>query len=219
MSNNVLMVGGTSSISEGISQELENMGYTIECSTYRNLEKIENSSRNWEKLDLYDLNSVKNFISTQSGKKYSKIVFVIANSASTLDGSLNLDIPALKTFFGDFIVNYMFLMKELIANLKEDGSMIYISSVAANMPYKDVVYSTGKAVMQCYALDISTHLSKNQSICAISTGTIYESEAYYTHSNDWLIENKDRLTSKKDIANLVDKSDLTYNGKVIKLGI
>ena len=216
--NNVLIIGGTNKTADNIAFELEKQGYTIECMTYRDEEKIINQNRQWEYLDLFDEKSVEKFLESQKNKKYNKIILTIANSASAPDLSLDFDKLDLKKFYGTFCVNYIFLIKGLLKNIADYGSMIYISSIATQINYRDAIYSSGKALIQCYILSLKDFLKEGQSICSISPGTILNSTAYNRlpegHHNRL---NSHLLASPKGISELIINSGL-YNGQNIKIG-
>lgn len=217
MNNNVLIIGGTASICDKIVKSFEDNGYSIDLMTYRQKEKI-NSTHEWRYLDINDFNSIETFLKSIEGKEYKKILLTPASSASHKN-IIDTSREDLVRFYGNFFVNYMILVKELLNNLSVDGEIIYISSIAANVPNNDVNYATGKGAMQTFIRSMSTKVTGSQAIYSISPGLIYDTPAF--NHNDPRNYNNDvsRLATKEGIAEIILNGGAEKNGKIIKIGL
>ena len=192
---NVLIIGGTSSLSKPIISKLENDGYQITAMTFRQVEKIyENYT--WIKLDLYDKHSLEMFFTFLPKTFYSKIIFL---SGSSLGKNYkDATDEEWVSFYKAFLINYIYLITNLTHLLDDDGQLIFISSIAANIPIQDAHYSAVKAGVEAFVRSASSQLSNNQSMFSISPTTITDS-------------------MREDIANLILNADNSYNGKTIDI--
>jgi NAD(P)-dependent dehydrogenase (short-subunit alcohol dehydrogenase family) len=215
--NNVLIIGGTASISNKIVEEFENNLYSVDLMTYRQKEKI-NATHNWEYLDLNDYESVKLFLNKISGNKYKKIILMPASSAS-YKNIADTDREDLVNFYGNFFVNYMILVRELVKNLSEDGQIAYISSIAANVPIDDVNYATGKGAMQTFIRSMSTKIKNGQAIFSVAPGLIYDTPAFYHNDPANYGGDISRLAKKEEIAQIILNATPEKNGQIIKIGL
>lgn len=217
MNNNILIIGGTASVCDGIVKFFEKNMYSIDLMTYRQKEKID-KIHEWIYLDINNYDSIQLFLKKILNKTYKKIILTPATSASNKD-IMDTNREELVNFYGNFFVNYMILVKELLKNLSEDGEMVYISSIAANVPNNDVNYATGKGAMQTFIRSLSTKVDKNKSVYSISPGLIYDTPAF--NHNDPKNYNNDisKLATKEGIASIIINSDFKKNGKIIKIGL
>jgi short-subunit dehydrogenase len=209
---NALIIGGTNKTAINVSKELENNGYSIDCITYRNQEKITKDFNTWVHLDLFSTRTLELFLKNQSNKKYNKIVLFVSSSLPRINPSKN----ALKDFYGIFCVNYIELIEGLMKTLDEEGSMVFISSRAAEMGCKDPVYSSGKALIQNYIISLNNFLSDKQSAYSISPGTIFGSSSYESLPEGHR-DKIDGVTFPKEIADLILEAQKN-KGKVISVG-
>lgn len=210
---NAIVIGGTSSISKEIIESLEQNEYDIHIATFKNKEKIY-GSYNWFYLNLDDKKTVYDFLYVLNNKKFDKIILIPSSSASNKD-ILETDLKELSLFYSNFFCNYIFLIKELYKNLSNNGSMIYISSDAANFPNKDINYSTVKGAIQTFIMSLSTKSIDNQSIFSIAPGLIFDTPAHREHPEN---NKKDILlmTKKSQIIDIILKSNKFLNGKTIR---
>ena len=214
----VLIVGGTNKTAISVAKELQQNGYEIDTMTYRDKEKIVACPKDWSHLDLFDSYSIENFLKNQIGKKYNKIIFFISNSSKPYTKGLGFNTDSLKDFYGTFCVNYLILIKNLIQNLSDDGSIVYISSSSAETGATNITYSSAKALIQNYVLSLNNFLTDKQSACSILPTTIFESNFYNSLPEDSPIKlNNFNIVYPKDIANVINESYF-YKGKKIKLG-
>lgn len=213
---NVLLIGGTASISQEIIQTLEKNNFKIHTLTYRQKQKIY-GNYNWKSLNLENSDSVDSFIKEIKNEKFNKIILVSASSASHLD-ILATTRSSLNFFYGNFFSNYIFLIKELFLNLDEDGQMIYISSVAANRPVPDVNYSTLKGSIQVFIQSLSTKSKGGQAIFSIAPGLIYDTPAFYDNLKNNNIKKINNLATKEQISQIILNANKNQNGLTISIG-
>jgi NADP-dependent 3-hydroxy acid dehydrogenase YdfG len=208
----ILVIGGTSSITPAIINELALSGHTVDLMTFRQEQK-KYGEYNWVYLKLEDNDSVKNFIQSLPNSYYSKIIFTIGNSI----GESGVDIPEddLKIFYESFIFRTISIINQCIKSLKEDGHFVFISSVAANQPINDANYSAVKAAVQAFVKSLSTTIKPSQVAFSIAPGLIYDTQAFYESEYKWDI---DKLCTKEKIAKTIAEANLDTNGKVIEIG-
>jgi NADP-dependent 3-hydroxy acid dehydrogenase YdfG len=191
----VLIIGGTSSLAQPIISKLENNGYEIAAMTFRQVDKIYNNYT-WIKLDLYDKHSIEMFFTFLPKHFYSKIIFL---SGSGLGRSYkDVAEDEMISFYDAFLINYISLIMNLTHMLEFDGQIVFISSIAADIPIQDAHYSAVKAGVEAFVRSASSQLSDNQSMFSISPATITDS-------------------MREDIANLILDADTSYNGKTIDI--
>ena len=208
----VLVIGGTSSITPNIVNKLELNGYTIDLMTFRQPNK-EYGNYKWQYLNLEDISSVDNLLKIMPENYYSKILFVSGNSLGRFNGNVPYD--ELEKFYNAFLLRYNFLIKQSCKSLSEDGQIIYISSIAANVPILDADYSAAKAGVQAFVRSLSCSLKPNQSAFSISPGLIYGSRVFEEmgYSGD-----VSKLATIDQIASIIVDADKSYNGRVIVIG-
>ena len=215
---NALIIGGTNRTAINIAKELEINGYSIDCMTYRDEKKIVDSFKNWSYLDFYETDSVDKFLIEQVDKKYDKIIFLVSNSTWPSQINFNALRDGLRDFYGTFCVNYLLLVYRLISSLSDTGSIVFISSSAAETGCNDPVYSSGKALVQSYVISLNNFLNENQSAVSISPGTIFGSSFYESLPLDSPIRlNIDAMTYPEELAEVIINA-YNYKGKVVKVG-
>ena len=207
----VLIVGGTSCIAKEIIYELESKDYTIDLMTYRQESKIY-GNYNWVRLELEQEETVNNLIDLIKDKKYSKIIFLPGNSLGNHEA---VTYKRLEEFYQAFSLRYIFLIQEASKCLSDDGQIISISSIAANVPIRDAHYSAVKASVQAFVKSLSCLLKPDQSAFSISPGLIYDSIAFNQQNYDGDVS---KLATKQQIADIISNADKRHNGKVIEIG-
>ena len=215
---NVLIIGGTNKTAINIAHILESNNYSIDCMTYRYESNIINIDTTWEHLDIFEDKSVNLFLEKQNKKIYDKIILFISNSIKPYGEHLMFNDDDLKNFYGIFCVNYIKLINGLKNCISDDGSIIFISSSAAEMGCKDPVYSSGKALIQSYILSLNNFLNNSQSAFSISPGTIFGSNFFISLADDNPIKTDlECMTYPEELSKIIMYSHL-YKGRVIKAG-
>lgn len=214
----ILVIGGTNKTAINVSESLEKYGNEISLLTYRDIQKTTKKFKNWSYLDLYDSYSIELFLKEQENKKYDQIIFFISDSAKPYAKNLNFNSESLANFYGIFCVNYLILIKNLINNLSNNGSIIYISSSASETGAKNITYSSAKALIENYVLSLNNFLKDEQSAYAILPYTIFDSNFYNSLSEDNPIKLKNStIVYPKDIADIIVESSI-YKNKKVKIG-
>jgi NAD(P)-dependent dehydrogenase (short-subunit alcohol dehydrogenase family) len=208
----VLIVGGTSCIAKEIIEALESNQYKINLMTFRQQWKIY-GDYTWAYCDLEEVDSVNNLIDLIKKDKYSKMIFLPGNSLGPVVGEHSYE--QLEAFYNAFVFRYNFLIKEASKCLTEDGLIISISSIAANIAINDAHYSAVKAGVQAFVKSLSLKLRPNQSAFSISPGLIYNSTTFNRQKYTGDIS---ELATKDQIAKIIANADKSYNGKVIEIG-
>lgn len=217
----VLIIGGNSSICDGIITYLEQNKCVIDLLTYRSdmhKKNIKDHEKyNWKYLDLTNQANTENFILELPDNYYDIIVCVPTYESG---GRNPLETPReyLEIVFGKFIVNYMDLIRNLIfKKLKEDGQFTFISSESANAPTDMHDYAAAKSTIQSYVRSLSKKADK-KTIFVIATTGIYESLPYYQHGRDYYSFDLDRWVYKEQIAKIIVDATRKDNGNIFTLG-
>jgi|GEM_PF-2702232 len=217
----VLIIGGSSSICDGIVDYLEKNDHEIDLMTYRN-EQNKKNIKNFEKykwvhLDLLSQESTEKIIFELPDFYYDKIICVPTYPSGQRE-PLKTTRLFWEELFGKFIINYMDLIRNLIfKKLKNDGHFVFMSSEAANSITDMHDYSAAKATIQSYVRSLSKK-SKNKTIFVIATTGIYKSLSYYNHGEDYYKHDPDRWVMKEDIAKIIVEADKMDNGNIFTLG-
>jgi NADP-dependent 3-hydroxy acid dehydrogenase YdfG len=217
MSKKVLIIGGNATMCDGIITELEKNKYEIDLLTYYDSTKINNNNYKWKFLNLLDQDSTDSFINSLEDDYYDKIICTPTYWSGTNNPFVTTR-EYLNEVYGKFVINYMVLIRNLLKKITKDGHIIYISSIAANIPVDMVDYSAAKAVMQAYVSAISKKAKDNQVIYSIAPEMIYETIAFYHRDKDNFLEPIDKLIKKEQIAKVILNANLSYNGNVVIMG-
>jgi NADP-dependent 3-hydroxy acid dehydrogenase YdfG len=191
----VLIIGGTSSLAKPIISKLENQGYTIDLMTYRQEDK-KYEDYSWVYLDLENQQNVNEFIYRHHKNKYSKIIFLSGNSLGK--EIKQVDPRATSNYYQSYLINYVSIIISLLKYLDDEGQIIFISSIAANIPIQDAHYSAVKAGVEAFIRSLSIQLKENQSAFSIVPGTITD-------------------FTREQISSIIADSDKTYNGMSIDI--
>jgi len=188
---NILILGGTSHTMKILASY---NFYNIEDITYYNKNEIY-GKYDWTYLDMGDFSTIDLFLTKINDKKYSKIIFAIGNS---FVGDEN-NIEELVLFYKAYLINYIYLINNLIKNLKSNGQIIFISSIASEIPIQNAHYSAVKAGVEAFIRSKSISMKENQILYSISPSTISQEIA-------------------KQICQVIMFSNYTVSGKTIKVG-
>lgn len=217
--NNILIVGGTASFVKEIIDVSKEKKYNIDLMTYRNIDKT-NKDYNWVYLDIENRKSIDEFLNIIGNKKFDKIVITIGNTCCR--DIFNVTEEHVENFYKFFLINYIYIMKNLIKNLSENGVLISISSRAANRAIPDIYYSAAKAGVQSAARSLSLYVKDNQSIVSIAPSLIDQTQAMLETPKevleDWFAQGGDNLVTKMEIAELIFKLGKDQNGHIIDMG-
>lgn len=220
MNKKCLIVGGTASIAPYLINELNQNQYSVDL-TYSNIENFQNANKHedsnvsWFYLDFKNKESLDNLINKIPNSHYS--IVIILSMTTPGDFLENTD-KELRDFYGNYLVNNMLLGKYLLDKITDNGKIVYISSVAGNRPVPSINYSTLKGALQSFYMSLSTKVKPPQTVLTVIPGLIYDTPAFYRHNP--IVYNNDvsKLTTKKEIFDLILTSSSKDNGAVIRLG-
>lgn len=214
----ILVVGGTASFVKEFVEILDTSIYNIDLMTYRNSSKVD-KTHEWIFMDIESIDSVNNFLDKISNNIYDMILITIGNSMGknftdcTYEESLR--------FYNNYLVNYIFLVSELIKNLTDDGKIISISSVAAHKPIPDVHYSAVKAGVEAGLRSMSTHLKKQQCIVSIAPSLIDNTKAMLDLPkevlDDYFTKGGRPLITRMQVAEAILSVKSEMNGSIVEI--
>jgi NAD(P)-dependent dehydrogenase (short-subunit alcohol dehydrogenase family) len=218
----LLVIGGTSILSESLAQLARNERYEIDTTT-RDGKSCSYASNQYE-LDLGSLGNVETFLERILMRKYHRII-VITGEASGIEVNSNAT-DAINAYYTTHLTNTVYLIDKLLMKLETPGNLIYISSIAASNSSFDCHYSAVKAGVSAYLKSRSRFLDTNQSSFSIAPSLIEGTKMYLDMSPETvanhLVRNKGRLTSVDEISRYVwaqnPEISLALNGKLISVG-
>lgn len=219
---NLLVIGGSSILSECIAQLARNDNYEIDTTTRGG--KVSGYANNVYELDLNSRDSVTDFLKCIEMRKYERII-VLTGEASGISVNEN-DSHAINAYYNAHLTHTVYLIDKLLMKLENPGNLIYISSKAASNSSFDCHYSAVKAGVAAYVKSRSRFLNSNQSSFSIAPSLIEGSKMYLEMSPstlaNHLVRNKGRLTSPDEISKYIwgQKPQITMaiNGQVISVG-
>ena len=218
----LLLIGGTSILSEALAQLARIENYEIETTSRGG--KICRYANNQYELDLNSITSVGEFLRKISEHKYHRII-VLTGEASGIDVNTN-GTEAINAYYTAHLTNTVYLIDKLLLKLETPGNLIYISSIAASNSSFDCHYSAAKAGVTAYLKSRSRFLDSNQSSFSIAPSLIEGTKMYLemlpkTVANH-IVRNKGRLTSPDEVSKYIwaQKPEITMamNGQLISVG-
>lgn len=211
----VLIIGGASSICDGIIPYLENNGYQIDTLTHRFGEK-KDDGYNWLYLDLMSSDSVQIALEILPDNYYDLILCTPTYNSGDRD-TFNTPRIYLVDLFGTFIVNYLVLLRGLCKKMSDKGHLVFITSQVANRPSDMADYAAGKGALQTYVMSLSTKMGEEQVAYSISPAVIRDSTAHkYSHPDEFK-NVVDQLVGQDEIARVIVEANKEYNGKIVEL--
>jgi NAD(P)-dependent dehydrogenase (short-subunit alcohol dehydrogenase family) len=218
----LLVIGGTSILSESLAQLARIENYEIETTSRGG--KICRYANNQYELELSSLGNVEEFLRSIATHKYHRII-VLTGEASGIDVNSNAT-EAINAYYTAHLTNTVYLIDQLLMKLETPGNLIYISSIAASNSSFDCHYSAVKSGVSAYLKSRSRFLESNQSSFSIAPSLIEGTKMYLEMSPktaaNHLVRNKGRLTSPDEVSKYVwaQKPEITMsiNGQMISVG-
>jgi NAD(P)-dependent dehydrogenase (short-subunit alcohol dehydrogenase family) len=218
-SQNLLIVGGTASLSKDIIRIALEREYEI-TATFRNKPSHLDFNVEWVELDIANQTSVENFHVYIKNKQFSLIIYLI--------GELSLSEPNKEKYLITNLVNAIFVIEHLKDSLdiKKGSVLLYMSSRAAIHPSFDLYYSIVKAGLAAAIRSLSPKLSKNQKMFSLAPGLIIGSSMYEKMldnvRNSHHIRSDNNLLDTKALASeifrIIDNQEIFENGSIIEVG-
>jgi NAD(P)-dependent dehydrogenase (short-subunit alcohol dehydrogenase family) len=218
----LLVIGGTSILSESISQLARIEEYQIETTSRGG--KVCSYADTQHELDLSSVSSLEEFLRGISTHRYNRII-VLTGETSGIDVDAN-GTEEINAYYNTHLINTVYLIDQLLAKLETPGNLIYISSIAATNSSYDCHYSAVKAGVTAYIKSRSRFLSANQSSFSIAPSLIKDTKMYRGMSTNTvanhLVRNKGRLISPNEVAKYVwaqrPETTMAINGQLISVG-
>jgi NAD(P)-dependent dehydrogenase (short-subunit alcohol dehydrogenase family) len=218
---NFLVVGGTSSLSDSIISLAKNDGYNV-FATYKN--KITNQNNvKWLNLDIASQESILLFLNNTPNNFYNRIIFLIGKT--TKKKYSKIDIVELEKYYIEQASNYIYILQNILTKTKNDGSIVVVTSRAANHGSYDVHYSAVKGAIQS-AVKSLAKFTKNKTIFCVSPSLILDSKMFKEMSSKnihkHLKRTNNKLLTKDEVAlfiwNSCNTSLINLNGKTLEIG-
>jgi hypothetical protein len=216
---NLLIVGGTASISNDIIQLGLEREFKI-TATFRTKSKCVDSNVDWVQLDISDQASIESFNEYIKNKEFRLILFVI--------GELSLSESNKEKYLITNLMSATLILESLRNSLdKEEKSvLLYVASRSAIYPSFDLYYSIVKAGLAAAVRSLSLGLLQNQKMLSIAPGLIVGSSMYektpknvrkshHTRSDYKLLDLKNLAS---EVFKIIDCQDNFENGSLIEVG-
>lgn len=218
----LLVIGGTSILSENIAHLARLENYEIETTSRGG--KICSYADIQYELDLGSLENVENFLLDVSKNKYHRII-ILTGEASGIEINSTAAV-AIQDYYAAHLINTIYLIDRLMTKLETPGNLVYISSIAATNSSYDCHYSAVKSGVSAYIKSRSRFLANNQSSFSIAPSLILDTKMYLGMSPETvanhLVRNRGRLTSADEVSKFVwaQKPEITMalNGQMISVG-
>ena len=171
----ILLIGGTSSLSEMICDLALSEGFQV-FSTYRDKEKIFLSQEiTWVHLDFNDLPSVESALRYLRSTKFSRIIYLIGELSDLQKKQIDL-VEIDKYFKRNISIPIYFLKLLLEDKLQgERCTFTYLSSRASQLGSNDYCYGIAKASIENFIKSLSLLNQTNLEMKIIFSGLILES--------------------------------------------
>jgi NAD(P)-dependent dehydrogenase (short-subunit alcohol dehydrogenase family) len=225
----LLLIGGTSSLSDHIIDLAERDGYFVHATYRKRRESHSKAFVNWKYLEISDLNSIENFLQSLEAKKFRRIIFLVGSTSPK--NSQNISFPELSQFLQTYLVNIIYILKNLINNLETEckSNLIFLSSRSGLYGSFDWAYGVSKAGVQNFLESISKNCPEKVSLLSLAPGLIQDSKMalnmdpkiFRNHQNSARIVGGELLKVaeiSKIIWDLSPEQSQVFNGKVIEVG-
>ena len=218
-SGNLLIVGGTSSLSPQILDHAIANGYTV-TATSRSNKKPRSENVRWINFDLEAENEPQNFLNNIKGESYTHIIFLIGEtSLEYKNKSQYLNLHFSRTL-------------ELLDGLQDAldpinrASLIYLSSRAAIHPSYDPYYSAVKGGIVSAVRSFSLRSKPNHFMISVVPGLIIGTTMFHEMSEESRVDHMNRannkLLTKEEFAEglfqIISNLQNVKNGEYITIG-
>ena len=187
MNKKILIIGGSSGIGMSLIKKLL-INNQLHVSYNKNKINIENKNLKILKLDLGNLNNIKNFVLKLNKIKFDIVLFISAVTPNKLNNNKSNFRNLYKNYFDKFInINCyanLFLFEKLYKKkvFKKNATIIFFSSIAGsielrgkfkhNKPGGNLFYRISKAALNCVVKNLAYDLKKKLNIIAFHPGYI-----------------------------------------------
>jgi 3-oxoacyl-[acyl-carrier protein] reductase len=208
-SKNVLIVGGSSSIGQGIVNKFLGVGANVISTYCQSLGKFnDHKSVVQKKLDLMSPESISNFCLNDI-QSFEKIdVLVVLPAILPGKSLLNYDDQLIGQVMDLNFTKQAILIRRLLPNLIEGGSIVLMSSISAQRGSYDPIYAASKGALISFVKSLAVWHGSKLRINAIAPSLVDGSSMY----KDMALERREfhiqqapsgRLTSIADVAEII----------------
>jgi len=175
-SGNLLIIGGTSSLSKSICDLALSEGWTV-YATFRNeYKKFHSDQLNWIYLNFEELGDVDKALGDLGEIKFKKIVYLVGE----ISGLQNVEpvFSDLDSYFKRNISVPVWFLKHLLLNqeFSEGSTFTYMSSRAAQLGSNDFCYGIAKAAIENFVKSLSLLPALKLELRVLRSGLILGSE-------------------------------------------
>lgn len=206
-SRNLLIVGGTSSLSKYICESALKDGWTVYC-TYRNLEKRFSTKKfNWIYLNYEDFQSVESALSALQKVEFGKIIYLSAELSNLQNKEAG--VVEMAEYFHRNISMPIWFLKSFISNnyFKDGSTFTYMSSRSSDFGSNDYCYGSAKAALENVVKSFSLLSDGKLKYKIIVSGLIDGSKMYREMSpqvaKNHKLRSKDKLLNVRESAGLI----------------
>jgi nucleoside-diphosphate-sugar epimerase len=154
-SGNLLIIGGTSSLSKSICELALGEGWTVYATFRNDYKKFLSDQLNWIHLNFEELESVDKALRDLGEIKFTKIIYLVGE----ISGLQNMDpfFPDLDSYVKRNISVPVWFLKHLLLNqeFSEGSTFTYMSSRAAQLGSNDFCYGMAKAAIENFIKSLS----------------------------------------------------------------
>ena len=172
---NLLLIGGTSSLSELICNLAISEGFQV-FSTYRDERKLlPNPDVNWVQLDFKDISSVKGALSYLSSLEFSRVVYLVGELSDLQNNET--DLVRIDEYFRRNITAPIWFLKSLFESryFTKMSTFTYLSSRASQFGSNDYCYGIAKASIENFIKSLSLLNLSNLEVKIVYSGLILDS--------------------------------------------
>lgn len=172
---NLLLIGGTSSLSELICNLAISEGFQV-FSTYRDERKLlPNPDVNWVQLDFKDIPSVKGALSYLSSLEFSRVIYLVGELSDLQNNET--DLVRIDEYFRRNITAPIWFLKSLFESryFTEMSTFTYLSSRASQFGSNDYCYGIAKASIENFIKSLSLLNLSNLEVKIVYSGLILDS--------------------------------------------
>jgi NAD(P)-dependent dehydrogenase (short-subunit alcohol dehydrogenase family) len=206
-SRNLLIVGGTSSLSKYICELALKDGWSVYC-TYRDSNKrFLTEELNWIYLDYEDYKSLEGALARLQKIEFGKVIY-LSGKLSNLQNKES-DISDIEDYFKINIATPVWFLKSFVVhnNFKDGSTFTYLSSRASDFGSNDYYYGVAKAGLENLVKSFSLLSEGNLKFKIVVSGLIEGSRMYEEMPSHIVEVHKLRsmykLLNTNDAANLI----------------
>ena len=177
-SRNLLIIGGTSSLSEYICELALKDGWTVYC-TYRNLEKRFYTEKiNWIYLNYEEFQSLESALSTFQNIEFGRVIYLSAELSNLQNKEAG--VTEVVEYFNRNISRPTWFLRHFTShhNFQDGSTFTYLSSRSSDFGSNDYCYGAAKAALENLVKSFSLWTDGKLRFKIIVSGLIEGSSMY-----------------------------------------